>query len=151
MAVGDFTPELEDVGALLRARTKDTYGAELGTFDENTRPTAEEVTALINRGVAKVANKIGTNPCTDELKEQAKDLASLYTAMLVELSYFPEQIRSDRSPYDRYKELYDSGITDLAESVGELCSDNSSISAGTGGLSAYSFGHEELIGRETRW
>ncbi|NAZ73858.1 hypothetical protein GTQ99_00235 [Kineococcus sp. T13] len=40
----------------------------------------------------------------------AAELVALRAAMAVELSYFPEQIQTDSSPYDRLKELYDQGV-----------------------------------------
>jgi hypothetical protein len=33
--------------------------------------------------------------------------------MYVELSYWPEQVRSDRSAYGEYKSLYDDGLVGL--------------------------------------
>jgi hypothetical protein len=40
MPVEAFTPSVADVSALLRARTKDSTGSEVGTFNDDTRPTS---------------------------------------------------------------------------------------------------------------
>jgi hypothetical protein len=48
------------------------------------------------------------SPITDpEQAETARDLAALWTAMLVELGLFPEQVNTEQSPYDRLKDLWD--------------------------------------------
>jgi hypothetical protein len=50
-----WRPQVEDVAALLRARTKDANGEEHGTFDDSTRPNAIQVEILITNGCADVA------------------------------------------------------------------------------------------------
>jgi hypothetical protein len=118
----DWRPALTEVGALVRVRTKSKMGGPpLGTFTEDTRPNGDEVEALISYATASVAARIGLSPCTDALKSRARGMAALYTAMLIELSYFPEQVGSDRSPYAKYKELYDDGMGALVEAVAENC------------------------------
>ncbi len=37
--------------------------------------------------------------------------------MLVELSYWPEQVRSDRSAYTEYERLFNAAMTALAECI----------------------------------
>jgi hypothetical protein len=39
-------PSVLDVAALLRARTKDVNGVEVGTFTDDTRPTSSQVLRL---------------------------------------------------------------------------------------------------------
>ena len=39
MLVEAFTPSVADVSALLRARTKDSNGSEVGIFNDDTRPS----------------------------------------------------------------------------------------------------------------
>ena len=36
-------PSVADVAALLRGRTKDSNGVEVGTFNDDTRPTSSQV------------------------------------------------------------------------------------------------------------
>jgi hypothetical protein len=45
----DIAPSVADVAALLRARTKDVNGEEIGTFNDDTRPTSAQVLTLIER------------------------------------------------------------------------------------------------------
>jgi hypothetical protein len=140
----DWRPALVEVGALVRTRTKSKMGGSpLGTFTDNTPIKADEVEALISYATASVAARIGLSPCSDALKSRARGMAALYTAMLIELSYFPEQVGSDRSPYAKYKELYDDGMGALVEAVAENCGgggdgDGESV-GGSGPLPSSSF------------
>jgi hypothetical protein len=120
----NYVPTVAEVGALIRARTKDTAGNELGTFTDATRPTGDQAEAESLFAVDQVWGRLGQNPeaagitaATTALFPQARRAAAIYAAMLIELSYFPEQIQDDQSPYDRLKELYDQAIANLAASV----------------------------------
>src|SRR5215831_10447937 len=91
-----WRPTVDDVAALIRARTKDASGNELGTFTAATRPTDAEVNQLITNGCAKVASVVGwTLPADAE--HEARHLAAVWTAYEVEQSYWPEQVRTERS------------------------------------------------------
>jgi hypothetical protein len=105
----------DDVAALLRARTKDSNGDELGTWTDDTRPTEAEVETLIALAGQYVNGAVGgvIDPCAGS----ATSACALRAALLVELSYFPEQVRSDRSPYPELRELYDSAETALRSCV----------------------------------
>jgi hypothetical protein len=105
MSSTDWLPTASDVAALLRARTKDDTGRELGDWSDATRPTSDEVDVLIAQAADFVAAAVGGVP--DRCAASAKSATLLRAAMLVELSYFPEQVRSDRSPYPELRELYD--------------------------------------------
>lgn len=105
-------PTATDVAALLRARTKDLTGQEIGTFDTNTRPTGDEVDVLIQLAYAEVTNQSGVRlaaPCAGG----ATALITIRAAMWVELSYFPEQVRSDRSVYQELADQYTAGLPRL--------------------------------------
>lgn len=116
-----WRPSLAEVAALLRTRTKDNMGTELGTFTADTRPTAAEVEQLTSLATAHVASRVGLEPCRTALESRARGLAALYTAMLIELSYFPEQVGTDVSPYNQYRDLFDDGIKALITDVAETC------------------------------
>ena len=118
MPVSDYTPTLADVGSLLRSRTKDSAGNETGTFSADTRPTDTEVTNLINNAVKTLATRAGDDIPAD-LWDDAKNLAAMRAAMLIELSYFPEMVASQRSPYPQYAALWTEGFGD-AKTVGTL-------------------------------
>jgi hypothetical protein len=112
----EFWADLSQVGALLRTRTVDSKGVEQGTFTSDTRPTASQVEEKIELGAEDVARDVGSD-IPDSLIQSAQALVALRAAMYVELSYFPEQVVANRSPYDRYKELYDEGLPKLVALV----------------------------------
>jgi hypothetical protein len=111
----DLTPTVADVAALLRARTKDINGKEW-TFNDDTRPTSAQVITLIDEAVADIEGWLGPTPPL-EVTDAARSTAAMLTACLIELSYFPEQVRSDRSALEEYWTLVQSKITALQETA----------------------------------
>lgn len=109
-------PTTADVAAILRARTKDLTGVEVGDFTADTRPTHTEVQALIAQAYAEVTGQSGTllHP---RCAGAATALVVIRAAMWVELSYFPEQVRSDRSVYQELAEQYTAGMPGLLSCV----------------------------------
>lgn len=109
-------PTTADVAAILRARTKDLAGVEVGDFTADTRPTADEVARLIVQAYAEVTGQSGTflHP---RCAGGATALIVIRAAMWVELSYFPEQVRSDRSVYQELAEQYTAGMPGLLTCV----------------------------------
>jgi phage gpG-like protein len=114
----DWAPSVDDVGAVLRARTKDENGNELGTFTDATRPTAVQVNPLIDTATADILAEVGTVP--DKVQDNARRVAAIGAALLVELTFFPEQIGTGRSPYTQLKEWYDDKLKRLVAQVTEL-------------------------------
>lgn len=92
----------DDVAALLRARTKDDHGVELGTWTEDTRPTLAEVEQLLALAAGQATDVDGPGEACAPL---CRNVIALHAACLIELSYFPEQVRSDRSPYTELRDL----------------------------------------------
>lgn len=137
MPTSDFTPTVDMVGAILRARTKTAGGSEVGTFNSETRPTDVEVQDLAQTAVADLMDAVGPDIADapgddpDAYRNGAKRLAALGTAMLVELTYWPEQVATGRSPYAQLKTLYDDRLKRL---VGLLFP--GSGDAGSGGAGA---------------
>lgn len=118
-ASGFDPPTVEQVAALLRARTTNQNGSEVGTFTDDgaTRPSRAQVLELAAQGAGDVAARIGFAPLTGSLPTLATSLSALRTAMLVELSYFPEQIESGQSPYEQLRDMYTEQLGYLADSV----------------------------------
>lgn len=112
-------PTVADVGALLRARTKTPGGGEAGTFNQQTRPTDEQVASLIRKAVGTVSLTVG-DVVPASLIDEVKEVTSIRAAMLVELSYFPEAVASDRSPYAQLKDLWDEAVGDDPDNPGWL-------------------------------
>lgn len=92
----DYTPIVDEVAALERTRTVgtgvgglggDTDPQNISTFDDTTRPSATEVEALIADAVDSVLAEIGPS-VTDVHAPAIRRAAALYTAILIEGSYF---------------------------------------------------------------
>lgn len=100
------------VGSLLRARTRDPDGNEVGTFNAQTRPTDTQVGDLLAVAVGDLASDTGLE-IPEAFWVQAGNVATYKAAMLVELSYFPEQVAAGRSPYEQIRELYLEALASL--------------------------------------
>lgn len=132
MPASDYTPDLPQVGAIVRTRTKTAAGREAGTFNPEsevdtpteTRPTAEQATELIALATDKMEGLIGPDvpdgpdpDDVDSLRKMAKRVTSILAAMFVELTFFPEQVNSGRSPYPQLKELFDQELGELTNAI----------------------------------
>jgi len=147
----DYAPAVQDVANVLRARTKDTNGQEVGTFTAETRPTDAEVTGLITRALNDVAMVVGPDipPLTFE---DAKPVVALRAALLVELGYYPEQINTGRSPYPQLKDLYDGDLKNLVAAVTRAGGDPGEAGAPMKPVGSFPMtGDPYIIGRATRW
>lgn len=159
-----------DVAALLRARTQDNTDEEQGEWTEDTRPTLAEVERLLAMAQSIVMGQTG--PLTpeilicvsaDEIMIQAATTVALLAAMLVELSYFPEQVQSSRSAYEQYRDLFwgpdgKSGlIGDLVSAVHECAFGEVSPDPGGEGVvvppASWAFPRDAggMVGWQTRW
>lgn len=133
MAEPTFAPTVDEVASYVRARTKVSGGKEVGIFNANTRPTEAEVTLLIGQAVDHVSAAIGGDPCNDQLKRSAKVAAALYTAILIEVSYFPETSANSGSSAVRLESLFKDRMKSLISAVATECGGQ-----GTGGESGNS-------------
>lgn len=153
MPSSDYTPDVDQVGALLRARTKDANGNEAGTFTDDTRPTEDGAASTIAIAVNQVATRIGkTIPDDEELRAQASALVALRAALLIELTYFPEQIGSNQSPYTQLKALYDEELPLMVQALADYDADPTTGIVGEG-MPSYAFPADAggMVGWGTRW
>lgn len=159
MALADFTPTKDDVAFWLRARLVSDYGQDKTTFDSQTTPTGDQVDGIIEQAVETLSLEIGdldaedaSNPeCLEENLGKAKKLAALYGAMIVELSFFPEQTTTDRSPYRNLKDQFDERLPALKKSIDKCFGEGGEGGSDSGHparLPAFSFGN--LGGAERR-
>jgi len=112
MPTSDYTPDVASVGALLRARTRDTNGNEIGTFTEQTRPTGDQVLSLIRTAVGDLSSAVGSD-LAETFHVAAQQLAVYRAAALIELSFYPEQVALGRSPYAQILALYNDALAAL--------------------------------------
>ena len=93
-----YLPLVSDVGALLRTRTKDTLGHELGTFTANTRPTYEQAKRLIDQAADEITSDLDTD-IPEGAWRYVKNAITIVAAMKIELSFFSDQVNNNRSVY----------------------------------------------------
>jgi hypothetical protein len=95
-------PSVEDVSLLLRTRTVghvpaagglggDTGPEDVTVFSDTTRPTAAEVQALIETSYDAMIGRLDSM-LIDSQYEAFSHVVSLYTAQLIEISYFRETV-----------------------------------------------------------
>lgn len=152
----------DDVAALLRARTQDTTGQEVGAWTTDTRPDLNGVTQTLAMCTSVVLGQTGdvtdlVCPSADDVRAQAATAVALLAAMLIELSYFPEQVASNRSAYDQYAALWNATMPQLVQSVAECR--GGEVEAGGGADStvvppsswAFPVDTGGMVGWGTRW
>jgi hypothetical protein len=66
-------------------------GEEIGTFNDDTRPTSSQLITLIGEAVGDIHARIGPTPPV-ELEGAGRSAAAMLAACLIELSYLPEQV-----------------------------------------------------------
>jgi len=126
MPVLDYTPTVKEVAAILHARTTSRGGGEAGTFTANTRPTQEQVEEVIKDIVQECYTSFGQDiPDSkgdekDALRNAAKRVVAMGVAAEIEISYFPEQVATQRSPYKMYQERYQEGVKKISRAVADL-------------------------------
>lgn len=106
---------IDDVAARIRARTKDSNGNEVGTFNADTRPTDVQAQEAIDHQVVLLHKRVGT--IGDVCTSLAQGVVALGAAAEIELSYFPEQVRRDFSPYPFLITQYDAALQGLYDCV----------------------------------
>jgi hypothetical protein len=158
MPISDYTPQISDVGALIRSRTRNDQGAEIGTFDATTRPTNTEASSLIQDAINEaypvfgedIPDAPGSDP--DALRKAAARIVALRAAALVEQSYFPEQISLGRSAYPQLQQSFNDGLKRLGTAISEV---GAGDAPGTGDdytSPIFDYGSNDgMIGFRTRW
>jgi hypothetical protein len=154
--VSDYTPNVKDVADFIPARTKTRGGAEAGTFNpaasderDQTRPTAEQIEEKIQKALGKVSGVIGVDVVSTQW-EAAKSVTALWSAMLTELGFWPEQVNSGRSAYTQLKELFDEAWGDLLNALG-ISTDAEGAVPADAGYASYGGFPTTAIGMETPW
>lgn len=124
-----FLPTVADVSAILRARTYSgkhpdpenpmavlAGGVQLGEFDKDTAPTAEDVEGRIIPAAAQdVLLELGDVP--GEFVGEARRVTALRAATECERSYIPEQADETRTIYQTLRLTYKEEVEKLASNL----------------------------------
>lgn len=113
--VGEIVPDMEDVAALIAVRTIDVdTGAEANIFTSRTRPTAAQAQGLADVAARDVFLAIGVETLPDELADDARQLAAIRTAALIQLSYYVDGSEASTSA-TTLATMYQNGVAALQE------------------------------------
>lgn len=108
MEMPNWAPTVPEVAAELTARTRLSNGELARNFTADTEPTGTDATKAIEKAVTLLAPRLGQVP--DSMVDQAKSLACLRAACVLERAYFPEQVETNISPYARLWAEYKEGL-----------------------------------------
>lgn len=114
----ELKPSVRELGAFMRGRTvaAGSGGRELGTFNAETRPTGTEAQVEIDRARDMVLMELGEEIPT-RLYSQARWVVTIYAAMLVELSFYRNEINKDQSAFAQYQQLYKGAVQALTGAI----------------------------------
>jgi hypothetical protein len=115
-AVGDFTPSSADVAALMFSRVAGEYSTT-ADFTTTTRPTLQQVQGMISLAAEHVGPLVGWS-LNYRFHSAARFMVTLYSALLLEPGYWPEQ-SPDKSTWEQWKQLYDDGLPTLLLAIKE--------------------------------
>lgn len=144
-----WAPTMAQVATFLRARTKDSNGNELGIFNANTRPTNTQAIELTSQAINDVVGQLGIAIPT-RVQEIATSVATIGAAMLIELSYFPEQVARNNSPYEELNSLYKTRMRAAREAIeraGSSDTEDPGVSDNMG-FAVESFGEDGILGQD---
>ena len=96
---------------LLRTRTIEAGGSEVDTFTDRTRPTTDEVVALIDQAVDEVLGQL-PDDLDPETYPAVRSVISVRGAVLIELSFYRETVQSG-GPASALNAMYDAGLAAL--------------------------------------
>lgn len=106
-------PSVQEVADLVRTRIVLEGGEPADTFTADTYPTAAQVERLIDQASNYIFAQL-PNSVSESWAPAGKHLAALYSAMLVEASYFREQLTDDQ--VQLYRDMLIAGIRGLGAS-----------------------------------
>lgn len=119
MPTSDFKPTVDEVGRRLAARTMvASTGQRIGTFNDETRPTGEEVLELIEDALTVVGAAVGVD-LDAEYVPMARSAVISYVCMTIEMSYFPESTEAGDSAFRAFKERYTQQIEFIGKAIEE--------------------------------
>jgi hypothetical protein len=97
-----LVPTLADIGALLHARTTIEGGSEAGTFNDDTHPTGAQVQAMIDLATPAMLVQLPEDTPVG-LYGTVRLVVALQVAVMLERSYFPEQVAQGSSPVEGFE------------------------------------------------
>jgi hypothetical protein len=140
----NYRPSVREVAARVRNRTIDSVSnKEIGTFTENTEPTAAQVEDIIDSAVDELIPLFGDNvaddpvgPDVEAYRTSVRATAAILAAAMVELTYFGKEVARGNSPYDKMIKEYERKLAFSAQMLGIILPGAATGSSGGGGGTA---------------
>lgn len=123
----NWRPTVDEVAALIRARTVDENGKEVGTFNNKTTPSYEQADELVDKAVEDLYPifkstvpdaPVPPNASPEAYREAVSALAAARAALLVELTHFGKEVAQGNSPYKQMWEDYRQQLLQVAAMLG---------------------------------
>jgi hypothetical protein len=112
----ELRPSVQMVADLLRTRTVSEGGYSEDIFNDKTYPTDAQAARLIDQATNAIFTQL-PGSVAEPWKPAGQHLAALYAAILIEASYFREQLTDDQ--VQLYRDLLISGIRGLGAALAE--------------------------------
>jgi hypothetical protein len=109
------TPTVQEVADIDRTRAIDDTGDEVENFGSTTRPTDTDVSRLITQAVGGVLGQLRFSFPPDYY-DDVRHMVCLYTAILIEGSFFKEQV-TNSSAVLTWRTMLEDGLKTLNESI----------------------------------
>lgn len=117
-----YLPTLRMVAAHIRVRTVERNTNQFkGTFTANTRPSDDEAWEAVTLAEDDVKADVGAiSPALQgEALRAVRSLIALRAAMIIERSYYPEQVGTNKSPYPALERDWDKRLPIVTQAVKE--------------------------------
>jgi hypothetical protein len=123
----NWRPTVDEVATLIRARTIDDEGNEVGTFTNKTTPSYEQADELVDKAVedlypifhSTVADApVPPNASPEAYREAVSALAAARAALLIELTHFGKEVAQGNSPYKQMWDDYRQQLLQVATMLG---------------------------------
>jgi len=98
-----YMPLVSEVAAQIMSRTKDKYGVEVGTFTQDTRPSYNKVSDIIDQAADDVTTIIDTD-IPEGAYSYVREAIAIRAAMIIERSYYSDQVDTGRSVYEHLRD-----------------------------------------------
>lgn len=151
--VPGWTPTVEQVAALVRVRTQDDLGNQVGTFTQATRPTNTQVQELIRMEAAIMGARLGDLdalgcPTAEDIRTAAGALVAKRVAALVEAGYRPEELAEGRTAEGTWSAQFTADVQAL-QTAASACAawQPDDQTGGSGPAPRWHFGREPSL----RW
>lgn len=122
-AVMPWVPSLRDVAVHIRPRTVErTTNKFLGTFTNKTRPTDEEAWETIALAIDDIiadTGRLDRVGITIDSHRAVRALAALRAAMMIERSFYSEQIGTNKSPYPALERDWERRLPKVVDAIAE--------------------------------